>query len=103
MTESTEFIALNLTATEFKAKIIDFIKSRDFKAELLRQILSALPDDKRALFEEYRTNNTTDPISEDSYKWEREGSLFCITTPYGRRKFLFKTNRASYSGEKSLN
>ncbi len=27
MTESTEFIALNLTATEFKAKIIDFIKA----------------------------------------------------------------------------
>lgn len=76
MTVSTKLFSLNLTATEFKAKILDFIKSRDFKAELLRQILSALPDDKLALFEEYRTNSTTDPISEDSYKWEREGGAY---------------------------
>ncbi|WP_278404713.1 hypothetical protein [Pseudoalteromonas ruthenica] len=76
MTTSTELVAPNLTAAEFKAKIIDFIKSRDFKAELLRQTLSALPDDKRALFEEYRVDSTTDPISEDSYKWEREEDYF---------------------------
>ncbi len=76
MTASTELVAQNLTATEFKAKIIDFIKSRDFKAELLRQILSALPDDKLVLFEEYRADSTTDPISEDSYKWEREGGAY---------------------------
>ncbi|MEZ7206285.1 hypothetical protein [Pseudoalteromonas sp. DY56-GL79] len=76
MTASTELVAPNLTAAEFKAKIINFVKSRDFKAELLRQILSALPGDKLALFEEYRTNTTTDPISEDSYKWEREGGAY---------------------------
>ncbi|EGQ8224802.1 Uncharacterised protein [Vibrio cholerae] len=76
MTASTELVVPNLTAAEFKAKIIDFIKSRDFKSELLRQILSALPDDKLALFEEYRTDSTTDPISEDSYKWEREGGAY---------------------------
>lgn len=76
MTTSTELVAPNLSAAEFKAKIIDFIKSRDFKAELLRQILSELPDDKLALFEEYRVNSTTDPISEDSYKWEREGGAY---------------------------
>lgn len=104
MTASTELVAPSLTAAEFKAKIIDFIKSRDFKAELLHQILSALPDDKLALFEEYRTNSTTDPISEDSYKWEREGgNLFRLATPYGRGKFLFKTIRAPYSGKKSPN
>lgn len=76
MTASTELVVPNLTAAEFKAKIIDFIKSRDFKAELLRQTLSALPDDKLALFEEYRVNSTMDPISEDSYKWEREGGAY---------------------------
>lgn len=76
MTASPELVAPNLTAAEFKAKIIDFIKSRDFKAELLRQILSALPDDKRALFEEYRADSIIDPISEDSYKWEREGGAY---------------------------
>jgi len=78
MTASTELVAPNLTAAEFKSKIIDFIKSRDFKAELLRQILSALPDDKLALFEEYRSDSTTDPISDDSYKWEREGGAYFI-------------------------
>lgn len=91
MTESTEFVALNLTAEEFKAEIIDFIKSRDFKAELLRQILSALPDDKRALFEEYRTNSTTDPISEDSYKWEREGgAYFALQLHMAEENFCLK-------------
>ncbi|HIF9138648.1 TPA: hypothetical protein ACX6RJ_002848 [Photobacterium damselae] len=76
MTASPELVAPNLTAVEFKAKIIDFIKSRDFKTELLRKILFALPDDKLALFEEYRVDSTTDPISEDSYKWEREGGAY---------------------------
>ncbi|MCU8061017.1 hypothetical protein ACRN96_09385 [Shewanella oncorhynchi] len=76
MTASTELVAPNLTAAEFKAKIIDFIKSRDFKAELLRQILSALPADKRILFEECRTDSTIDPISDDRYKWEREGGRY---------------------------
>lgn len=76
MTASTELVAPHLTAAEFKAKIIGFIKSRDFKAELLRQILSALPDDKLVLFEEYRTDNSTDPISDDTYKWEREGGTY---------------------------
>ncbi len=91
MTASTELVAANLTAAEFKAKIIDFIKSRDFKAELLRQILSALPDDKRALFEEYRTNSATDPISEDSYKWEREGgTYFALQLHMAERNFCLK-------------
>lgn len=76
MTASTELVAPNLTAAEFKAKIIDFIKSRGFKAELLRKILVELPDDKRALFEDYRTDSTTDPISEDSHKWEREAGAY---------------------------
>lgn len=76
MTTSTELVAPNLTAAEFKAKIIDFIKSRDFKAELLRQILSALPADKRILFEECRTDSTIDLISDDRYKWEREGGRY---------------------------
>ncbi|GEM_PF-6434462 len=76
MTASTELVAQNLTAAEFKAEIIDFIKSMDFKAELLRQTLSALPDDKLVLFEAYRVDSTTDPISEDSYKWEREGRTY---------------------------
>ena len=76
MTASTELVVPNLTAAEFKAKIIDFIKCKDFRAELLRQTLSALPDDKLALFEEYRSDSSTDPISEDSYNWEREGGAY---------------------------
>ncbi|EGQ7954333.1 hypothetical protein ACSG3M_001508 [Vibrio vulnificus] len=91
MTASTELVAPSLTAAEFKAKIIDFIKSRDFKAELLHQILSALPDDKLALFEEYRTNSTTDPISEDSYKWEREGgTYFALQLHMAEENFCLK-------------
>lgn len=76
MTTHTELVALNLTKAEFKKKIIDFIKSKDFKAELLRQILDVLPDDKRVLFEDYREDNSTDPISNDRYKWEREGGAY---------------------------
>ncbi|EKO3838859.1 hypothetical protein [Vibrio harveyi] len=91
MTASTELVVPNLTAAEFKAKIIEFIKSRDFKAELLRQTLSALPDDKRALFEEYRVNSTTDPISEDSYKWEREGgSYFALQLHMAEENFCLE-------------
>lgn len=91
MTASTELVAPNLTAAEFKAKIIDFIKCRDFKAELLRQILSALPDDKLALFEEYRVNSTTEPISEDSYKWEREGgAYFALQLHMAEQNFCLK-------------
>ncbi|HCG7916422.1 TPA: hypothetical protein NKT10_004304 [Vibrio parahaemolyticus] len=91
MTASTELVVPNLTAAEFKAKIIEFIKSRDFKAELLRQTLSALPDDKRALFEEYRVNSTTDPISEDSYKWEREGgSYFALQLHMAEKNFCLE-------------
>ncbi|GIB72371.1 hypothetical protein VCSRO19_0673 [Vibrio cholerae] len=91
MTASTELVVPNLTAAEFKAKIIEFIKSRDFKAELLRQTLSALPDDKRALFEEYRVNSTTDPISEDSYKWEREGgSYFALQLHMAEQNFCLR-------------
>lgn len=76
MTASTELVALNLNATEFKMKIIGFIKSGDLKAELLRQILSALPDDKIELFEEYRVDSITEPVSNDTYKWEREGGAY---------------------------
>jgi hypothetical protein len=91
MTASTELVAPNLTAAEFKAKIIDCIKSRDLKAELLRQILSALPDDKLALFEEYRANSTTDPISEDRYKWEREGgAYFALQLHMAEQNFCLK-------------
>lgn len=91
MTASTELVVPNLTAAEFKAKIIGFIKSRDFKAELLRQTLSALPDDKCALFEEYRVNSTTDPISEDSYKWEREGgSYFALQLHMAEENFCLE-------------
>lgn len=91
MTTSTEFVAPNLTAAEFKAKIINFIKSKDFKAELLRQIFSVLPNDKHAIFEEYRTNNTTDPISDDSYKWEREGgSYFFLQLHMAEKNFCLK-------------
>ncbi|NAW88812.1 hypothetical protein [Photobacterium halotolerans] len=91
MTASTELVAPNLTAAEFKTKIIDFIKSRDFKAELLRQILSALPDDKLVLFEEYRADNTTNPISEDSYKWEREGgAYFALQLHIAEENFCLK-------------
>ena len=91
MTASTEFVAPNLTATEFKAKIFDFITSKDFKAELLRQILSALPDDKRALFEKYRTDSTMDPISEDCKKWEREGgSYFALQRHLAEKNFCLK-------------
>lgn len=89
MTASTELVAPNLTATEFKAKIIDFIKSRDFKAELLRQILSALPDDKLALFEEYRADSTTDPISENSYRWEL-GAYFALQLHMAEENFCLK-------------
>lgn len=70
MTASTELVAPNLTAAEFKAKIIGFIKSGDFKAELLRQILAALPEDKRAFFSAYRMDTTTDPISHTRFEWE---------------------------------
>lgn len=91
MTASTELVAPNLTTAEFKAKIIDFIKSRDFKAELLRQILSALPDDKLALFEEYRVDSTTDPISEYSYRWEREGgAYFALQLHMAEENFCLK-------------
>ena len=91
MTASTVFVAPNLTAVDFKAKIIDFIKSRDFKAEFLRQILSALPDDKLVLFEEYRTDSTTDPICEDSYKWEREGgTYFSLQLHMAEKNFCLK-------------
>ena len=91
MTASTELVATNLTAAKFKAKIIDVIKSREFKAELLRQILSALPDDKLALFEEYRADSTTDPISEDSYKWEREGgAYFALQLHMAEENFCLK-------------
>lgn len=91
MTASTELVAPNLTAAEFKAKIIDFIKSRDFKAELLRQILSALPDDKLALFEEYRADSTTVPISDDKYKWEREGgAYFALQLHMAQQNFCLK-------------
>lgn len=91
MTVSTEFVAPNLTAAEFKAKIIDYIKSKDLKAELLRQILSALPDDKLDLFEEYRADSTTDPISEDSYKWEREGgAYFALQLHMAEKNFCLK-------------
>lgn len=91
MTASTELVAPNLTAAEFKTKIIDFIKHRDFKAELLRQVLSVLPDDKRALFEEYRVNSSTDPISEDSYKWEREGgAYFALQLHMAEENFCLK-------------
>ncbi|MCK8045340.1 hypothetical protein MSG37_10600 [Shewanella sp. 1CM18E] len=76
MKTSIELVAPTLTPAEFKSQIINFIGGRDFKAELLRQILSALPDDKHDLFEDYRTDVTTDPISDDSYKWEREGGAY---------------------------
>lgn len=89
MTASTELVAPNLTVEEFKAKILDFIKSRDFKAELLRQILSALPDDKLALFEDYRADGTTDPISEDSYEWER-GAYFTLQCHMAEKNFCLK-------------
>ncbi|EPX9362365.1 hypothetical protein ACEUCV_02000 [Aeromonas veronii] len=91
MTTSTVLIAPNLTAAEFKTEIIDFIKSRNFKAELLRQILSALPDDKLVLLEEYRTDSTTDPICEDSYKWEREsGRYFFSQLSMAEKNFCLK-------------
>jgi hypothetical protein len=88
MTAPTELVVPNLTAAEFKAKIIGFIKSSDCKAELLLQVLSSLPDDKLALFEEYRANSTTDPISEDRYKWEREGrAYFALQLHMAERNF----------------
>ncbi|MFH4483875.1 hypothetical protein [Vibrio diabolicus] len=91
MTASRELVVPNRTAAEFKAKIIEFIKSRDFEAELLRQKLSALPDDKLALFEEYRVNSTTDPISEDRYKWEREGgSYFALQLHMAEENFCLE-------------
>ncbi|MBQ4773995.1 hypothetical protein F9U44_21065 [Pectobacterium versatile] len=91
MTTGTELAVPNLTKAEFKRKIIGFIKSRDFKAELLRQMLSALPDDKLVLFEKYRTDNSTDPISDDSYKWEREGgAYFFLQLHMAEENFCFK-------------
>lgn len=91
MISSTEFVAPELTAADFKAKILSFIESRDFKAELLLQILSALPDDKLVLFEEYRADSTTDPISEDSFKWEREGrTYFTLQLHMAKRNFCLK-------------
>lgn len=89
MTASTELV--KLTAEEFKAKIIDFIRSEDFKAELLRQILAALPDDKLELLEEYRTDSTTDPINDDRYKWEREGgAYFALQLHMAEKNFCLK-------------
>ena len=91
MTASTELVAPNLTAAEFKVKIIGFIKSRDFKAEFLRQILSALPDDKLVLFEEYLADSTTDPISDDRYKWERGGgAYFALQLHMAEENFCLK-------------
>ncbi len=91
MTELTELVAVNLTAAEFKAKIIGFIKSRDFKAELLRQILSTLPVDKRRLFEAYRYDNTTDPISDHNHKWDREGgAYFELQLHMAEKNFCFE-------------
>lgn len=76
MDKLTNFTAPILTIAEFKSKIVGFIESQDFKAELLRQILAVLPEDKRALFEPYRTDLTTDPISHDRYEWERGAYFF---------------------------
>lgn len=76
MKTTTELAALTLTPAEFKSHIIDFIKSQDFKAELLQRILAELPDDKRALFDEYQTNITTEPISQDPSEWERGAYFF---------------------------
>lgn len=91
MTASTELVALNLTAAEFKAKIIDTIKNSDVKAELLRQIVSELPTDKHALFESYHTNNVIDPISDDKYEWERKGgSYFALHLHMAEKNFCLK-------------
>lgn len=91
MITTSESIALTLTEAEFKSHIIDFIKSRDIKAEFLHQILSALPDDKLELFEEYRTDSITDPISEDRYKWEREGGVyFSLQLHLAEKNFCLK-------------
>lgn len=75
MNELKEFVVPNLTAEEFKAKVIDFIESEDVKPELLRKILAELPKDKRELLEVYREDIQTDPINPDPSEWER-GSYF---------------------------
>lgn len=71
-----ELVTSSITAAEFKSKILSFIKSKDLKAELLRQIFADLPDDKRSLFEKYQTDSNVEPISEDCYQWEREGGAY---------------------------
>lgn len=64
-----------LTEDEFKAQVIASINSAEFTPELLRKMLQALPDDKRALFEEYRATEIVDPISSDKHEWKR-GAYF---------------------------
>ena len=76
MNKFKDFTAQKLTSAEFKAQIISFITSQDFKAELLHQILAALPEDKRAIFTAYRTDISKDPISHDPLEWERGGYFF---------------------------
>ncbi|MEX9786746.1 hypothetical protein [Providencia manganoxydans] len=58
---------------------------------MLRQTLSALPDDKLALFEEYRSDSPTDPISDDKNKWEREGrAYFTLQLHMAEQNFCLK-------------
>jgi hypothetical protein len=75
MNKYPDIEAPTLTKDEFKAQVIASINSAEFTPELLRKMLPALPDDKRALFEEYRATDIVDPISNDKDEWER-GAYF---------------------------
>ncbi|MBE4031809.1 hypothetical protein HJ127_04915 [Vibrio parahaemolyticus] len=68
-----------MTPEDFKSEIINMIQSRDIKSELLLKMLKELPKDKLALLENYRTNVILEPISDNEYKWEREGETYFLT------------------------
>lgn len=98
MTASTVLIAPNLTAAEFKTEIIDFIKSRDFKAELLRQILSALPDDKLVLWKNIEQIAQRIQFVKTVISGSVSRGDISSRNSVWQKKFLFKTTGTPYSG-----
>ncbi|KFZ36842.1 hypothetical protein HR45_13635 [Shewanella mangrovi] len=76
MNTLTELVAPELTPAEFKKRVISFIKSKEFKPELIRQLLMVLPDDKHKLMENYRVDTITDAINSEKSEWVCGGYFF---------------------------
>tara|TARA_R110002050_G_scaffold1216_1_gene8345 strand:+ start:7554 stop:8516 length:963 start_codon:yes stop_codon:yes gene_type:complete len=65
-----------MTSSAFKKQLVEYIQHPDFRPELLRQLLSALPENKRVLLEEYRVDTATEAIEEDQQEWLRPSYFF---------------------------